>query len=74
MEPDAPWSPAPRAQELEPRLCNWWSRFKDAITAARYSAEGAGCFPGVVPGTEVNWALRNNQQTIAVVVSQCRPC
>ncbi len=30
-------------------------------------------FLGIVPGAEVNWALRNHQQTVAVAVSQCRP-
>lgn len=47
----------------------------DVITALQLVTV-LGCvdvFLGVVPGTEVNWALRNNQQTIAVAVSQCRP-
>lgn len=30
-------------------------------------------FLGIVPGAEVNWALRNHQQTVTVAVSQCRP-
>ena len=47
----------------------------DVITALKLVTVlcSVDVFLGIVPGAEVNWSLRNHQQTVAVAISQCRP-
>ena len=47
----------------------------DVITALKLVTVlgSVDVFLGIAPGAEVNGALRNHQQTVAVAISQCRP-